>query len=97
MSAQCEGGILERLRSRIPASICLRLMPGSALCMFGQSLKDRADTVLPNQAAIVTFRHVVDTACPGHLVIPRRRDCQPPRSDPHALKRPECLPCRSLY
>jgi hypothetical protein len=35
MSARCEGGILERLRPRIPASIFLRLIPEAAPCMFG--------------------------------------------------------------
>jgi hypothetical protein len=34
MSAQCEGGILERLWPRIPASIFLRLIPEAAPCMF---------------------------------------------------------------
>jgi hypothetical protein len=64
MSARCEGGISERLRPRIPASIFLRLTPGSRPLHVRVVVEGRADTVLPNQAAIVTCRHVVDAACP---------------------------------
>ena len=64
MSAQYEGGISERLWPRIPASIFLRLMPGSHPLHVRVVVEGPADAVLPNQAAIVTFRHLVDAACP---------------------------------
>jgi hypothetical protein len=49
---------------RIPASIFRRLTPGSRPLHVRVVVEGQADTVLPNQAAIVTFRHVVDAACP---------------------------------
>jgi len=58
------GRHLGRQRPRIPASIFLRLTPGSRPLHVRAVVEGRADTVLPNQAAIVTCRHVVDAACP---------------------------------
>jgi hypothetical protein len=64
MSAQCDGGISERLRPRIPASIFLKLTPGSRPLHVRVVVEGPAGTVLLNQAAIVTLHHVVDAACP---------------------------------
>jgi hypothetical protein len=84
-SAGCAGGVAERLRPRLAASVFVPLMPASRALHLRVVIDAPAGAVLLDKTA--SFRHPPRGGCrlPGHLLLPGQRNRQPRRRDRHPL------------
>jgi hypothetical protein len=63
-SAGCAGGVAERLRPRLAASVFVPLMPASRALHLRVVIDAPAGAVLLDKTASFRLRHVADAACP---------------------------------